>query len=82
MLTGQALADAEQLEDEKKTAQKYSALKEPLGAVFDTAAEREAKQTEFENCILNINETEDKYMLTLIMLHRSANPDASTDNMT
>ena len=46
-LTGQALAVAEQLEEEKKTAQKYSALRERLEAVFDTAADREAKQTEF-----------------------------------
>ena len=81
-LTGQALAVAEQLEEEKKTAQKYSALKERLEAVFDTTADREAKQTEFEKRILNINETEDEYMLTLIKLHRSASTDASTDDMT
>ena len=31
---------------------------------------------------MNINETEDEYMLTIIKLHRSANPDASTDDTT
>ena len=44
-LTGQALAVAEQLKEEKKTAQKYSTLKERLEDVFNTAADCEAKQT-------------------------------------
>ena len=58
--TGQALAVAEQLEENKKTPQKYTAIKERLEAVFNTAADHEVKQTEFERRSLNNNETEDE----------------------
>ena len=80
-LTGQALAVAEQLEENKKTPQKYTAIKERLEAVFNTAADHEVKQTEFERRRLNNNETEDEYMLKLVKLHRSTNPDASNEDL-
>ena len=42
-LAGQALAVAEQLEEEKKTQQKYSEIKVRLESVFKTAAIKEVK---------------------------------------
>ena len=48
-LSGQALAVAEQLEEEKKTQQKFSELKGRLESVFTTVAWQEAKMVAFEN---------------------------------
>lgn len=78
-LTGQSLAVAEQLEEEKKTQQKFSDLKVRLTSVFTTAAKKEAKMQEFENRIQQIEESEDEFMLSLVKLYRAANPDANDD---
>ena len=80
-LSGQALAIAEQLEEEQKSQQRYSILKARLQSIFDTAADREIKQTLFENRTRRLNESEDEFMLTLTKLHRSANPTASTEDL-
>ena len=77
-LCGQALSVAERLEDEKKEPQEFADLKAKLVAVFNSHANRENKQEEFEKRHIEINESEDEFMLGLIKLHRSANP-KSTD---
>ena len=81
-LTGQAIAVAEQLEEEKKTPQKYSELKTRLESVFNTTASREAKMVEFENRIQRLEESEDEFMLSLVKLYKAANPDAQDAGMT
>ena len=77
-LCGQALAVAERLEEEKKTPQKYADLKAKLEAVFNSNADKEYKQEQFESSHQELNETEDEFMLRLLQLHRSANPTATT----
>ena len=76
-LCGQALTVAERLEEEKQTPQKFTDLKTKLEAVFNSDADREHKQDEFEKRHININETEDEFMLSLTKLYRSANPKSS-----
>ena len=76
-LTGQALAVGEQLEEETKAQQPYTALKARLESVFNTTASREAKMVEFENRIQGISESEDEFMLSLVKLYKAANPDAA-----
>ena len=76
-LCGQALAVAERLEEEKQTPQNFTDLKTKLEAVFNSDADREHKQDEFEKRHININETEDEFMLSLTKLYRSANPKSS-----
>ena len=46
-LSGQALAVAEQLEEEKKAQQKYSEIKTQLESVFETVATKESRMVEF-----------------------------------
>ena len=75
-LSGQTLAVAEQLEEEKKTQQKFSELKGRLESVFTTVARQEAKMVKFENRIQRILESEDGFMLSLVKLYSAANPDA------
>ena len=48
-LSGQALAVAEQLEEEHAPQQTLTALKGRLETVFHTTASKEAKMVEFEN---------------------------------
>ena len=81
-LCGQALAVAERLEEEQKTPQKYSELKTRLKAVFNSEAEKELKQIQFEKRHEEIHETDDEFMLELIKLHRAANPDADDTQVT
>ena len=47
-----------------------------MNAVFNSEAEKELKQAQFEKRHAEINETDDENMLELIKLHRAANPDA------
>lgn len=81
-LTGQALAIGERLEEEKKTPQKFEDIKTKLQGIFHSDADRECKQEEFEKCHLEITESEDEFMLRLIRLHRTANPDSTDAEMT
>ena len=81
-LDGQALAVAEQLEEEKKAQQKYSEIKVRLEAVFKTTATKEAKMVAFENRIQRLEESEDEFMLSLVKLYRAADPDATDANAT
>ena len=76
-LCGQALAIADRFEQAKKTPQKFTDLKEKLETVFNSDADKEFKQEEFERRRLQLNETEDEFMLSLIKLHRAANPNSS-----
>ena len=76
-LSGQALAVAEQLEEEKKAQQKYDEIKSRLESVFQTMATKEAKMVEFENRIQRIEESEDEFMLSLVKLYTAADPDAA-----
>ena len=77
-LSGQALAIAEQLEQEKQAQQKFSELKPKLESVFTTESIREASMVKFENRIQQIQESEDEFMLSLVKLYKAANPDASS----
>ena len=61
-LSGQALAVAERLEEEKKIAREFEAIKMKLETVFNSDADKECRQEEFEKCHLEINETEDEFM--------------------
>lgn len=81
-LCGQALAVVDRLEAEKATPQKYSEIKAKLTAVFNSAADKECKQQEFENRHLLLNESEDEFMLSLLNLHRAANPDTDEKEVT
>ena len=81
-LVGQALAVAEQLEEEKSQQQKFSELKTRLESVFNTTANKESKMVEFENRIQRVEETEDEFMLSLVKMYRAANPDATEPTST
>ena len=76
-LCGEALAVAERFEVEKRTAQFFDAIKGKLEGVFNSDADKKYKQEEFEKSDLEINETEDEFMLKLLKLHRAANPTSS-----
>ena len=76
-LSGRALAVAEGLEEEKGTPQNFTELKAKLEAVFNSAADKELKQEEFEKRHMKIDETEEEFMLDLVKLYRSANPDSA-----
>lgn len=80
-LGGQALAVAERFEEEKKQPQNFTALVARLKEVFNSEADREFKQEEFEKRHLQINETEDDFMLALTRLHRAANPNSSDEEL-
>ena len=65
-LDGQALAIAEQLEYEKDGQQKFTEVKARLENVFDSNASREQKMADFESRTQLIDESEDKFMLSLV----------------
>ena len=73
-LSGQALAVAEQLEYECDGTQTYAQVKTRLESVFDSSAGRERRMIDFENRTQRADETEDEFMLSLVQLYRSANP--------
>lgn len=73
-LSGQALAVAEQLEYERDGTQTYAQVKTRLESVFDSSAGREKRMIDFENRTQRADETEDEFMLSLVQLYRSANP--------
>ena len=73
-LEGQALAVAEQLEYERDGLQTFNNVKTRLESVFDTSAGRELRMQEFENRMQRVDESEDEFMLELVQLYRSANP--------
>ena len=76
-LSGQALAVAEQLSNELDGAQTLAQVKTRLESVFDTAATREQKMVCFDTRILKIDESLDEFMLDLVQLYKSANPNAA-----
>ena len=75
-LSGQALAVAEQLANELEGAQTLAQVVQRLESVFDTAATREQKMVCSENRVQRYGESEDEFMLELVTLYRSANPNA------
>ena len=75
-LAGQALAVAEQLVLERNGAQTFAQVQARLESVFATAAIRERQMKTFETRIQRADETVDDFMLDLVTLFRSANPDA------
>lgn len=81
-LSGQALAVAERFEEEKNTAQNFTAIKGKLETVFNSDADKQCKQEEFEKRHLRIDETEEELMLALVKLHRSANPTSEDAELT
>ena len=81
-LSGQGLAVADRLEEEKRAPQKYTELKARLTNVFNSEADKECKQIQFENRHSEINETDDEFMLELIKLYRAANPNAEDAQVT
>ena len=76
-LSGQALAVAEQLEEEKGAQQKFTEQKGRLESVFNTTASKEAKMVEFENRVQRVEESVDEFMLSLVKIYRAATPDAT-----
>ncbi len=80
-LCGSALAVADRLEEEKQTSQNFAALKAKLESVFNSDVDKELKQEEFEKRHLEINETEEELMNSLVKLHRSANPNSSEQEL-
>ena len=76
-LSGQALAVAEQLEHEREGQQTFAQVRVRLESVFDSAAIREQQMQQFDTCRQKVGESEDEFMLTLVQLYRSANPNAT-----
>ena len=76
-LTGQALAVAEQLEAERNGEQTYEQVRLRLESVFDSSARREQRMEMFEKRVLLTGESVDQFMLALVQLHKSANPNAA-----
>ncbi len=81
-LCGQALAVVDRFEEEQKTAQNFTAIKAKLVSVFNSDADREIMQEEFDRRHLEIDESEDEFMSSLVKLHRAANPDAADADLT
>ena len=75
-LTGQPLAVAEQLEHERQGEQTYDQVRIRLESVFESSAKREQRMEAFEKRILLAGESVDQFMLALVQLYRSANPNA------
>ena len=75
-LTGQALAVAEQLEHERNGEQTYEHVRVRLESVFDSSAKREQQMDLFEKRMLLVGESVDQFMLALVQLYKSANPNA------
>lgn len=80
-LNGQALAVAEQFEQENNAGQTFTALKNRLEEVFNTSANKERRMVEFENRVQKIDETEDEFMLALLKLYKSANPGVNNEEL-
>ena len=76
-LTGQALAVAEQLEQERDGTQTFAQVQARLESVFDTVASRERTMCEFESRIQKVDESEDEFMLSLVQLYKCANPNVA-----
>ena len=76
-LSGQALAAAEQVEQDRNGEQTYAQIRARLDTVFNSVATMELKMVEFENRVQRVYETEDELMLALVKLHRVANPTAA-----
>ena len=62
-LSGQALAVAEQLEQERQGAQTFAQVRLRLENVFLTTARSEQKMTEFESRLQKAGESEDEFMI-------------------
>ena len=75
-LTGQALAVAEQLEHERNGEQTYEQVRIRLESVFESSAKREQRMELFEKRALLTGEFVDQFMLALVQLYRSTNPNA------
>ena len=72
---GKAKAILEELEESNGgDPQTFSTCKTALEGVFDTVASREAKMAAFETRVMQIQETEEEFMLELTKLYRAANP--------
>ena len=80
-LTGSALAVAERLEEEKQTAQNFTEIKAKLESVYSSEADKQLSQEKFEGRHLEIGETEEELMNSLVKLHRAANPDGSDEDL-
>ena len=78
---GRAKAVLEKFEAEKAEPQKYDDLVAELKRVFNTTASREAKMMMFENRMMRIGETEEDFMLDLLLLYRNANPNATANTL-
>ena len=73
---GQAEAILEELEENNDGApQNYTNCVDTLKSRFYTPATRESKMVEFETRTQQFHETEDEFMLSLLKLYRTANPE-------
>ena len=73
---GRAKACLNQFEDAKKEPQKYSTLKKQQQEVFDSPSDGEAKMSEFEQRIQDVNESKEEFMTSLLQTFCAANPSA------
>ena len=78
---GRAKACLDRFEDAKNEPQKYSALKKQLQDIFDSPSDREAKMSDFEQRIQQVNESEEEFMTSLLQTFRAANPSAKDDEI-
>ena len=76
-LTGRALAVAEGLEEQEGAQQTFTQITTKLKAVFESEADKELKQEEFNKRHMKIEETEEEFMGDLVRLYRAANPNSS-----
>eukprot|EP00794_Sanderia_malayensis_P005772 gene5772-6477_t len=78
---GRAKACLDQFEDAKDEPQKLSVLKKQLQEIFDSASDREAKMSDFEQRIQRVNKSEEEFMTSLLQTFRAANPSAKDEEI-
>ena len=59
----------------------HTPFEKQLQEVFDSPSDREAKMSEFEQRIQNVNESEEEFMTSLLQTFRAANPSAKDDEI-
>ena len=74
---GRAKAVLDDFEAERGESQTFTALMTKLRTIFDDTTSRESKMAMFEERRQKIGETEEEFMLSLLRLHKNANPDAT-----
>ena len=77
---GRARAALEEFElTQNGVQQTYAALKAKLKEYFDSSSARESSMHQFDNRVQKANESEEEFMLQLLMLYQTANPDHAAE---